>query len=899
VSVEIGWSQTGCWRPDGDPVSATPDLVRILELLERVETHPKECGAEARLLLTHTEFPNVVAAAQRCVGLAERTRGRFGDAREWFEASVATAEAADLQLCAAQSQVGLASCLAASGNYHEALALLNVALPRLDEKSMAAAKNYVGFVLRRTEHPDEAMVAFAEAAAHARSNSQDGELAKILNNRSVLLVEMGDMAGAAGDLRNAVECFDRAGQGLYAAKAEHNLGWLLARQGHVAEALRVYADADARGGEAMTATSTGARDRAELYLTARLFRESLHSARLARELASRDGFRGQLPEIDLLLGRVLACLSSWEKAAESFSSSEHLSREHGRFFTARVARWCFEVSLLRATGRGPNGLASSPAELASRSERGDLHIADLVDVGFSAIMGQLGLAAEDPRNDAIRHMVSAGAHSENATSRVQALVIRTADMARSPGATLNDVAFAVDELLNSICEHFATIPSQELRTLFVDSLRVEPVLVDCAVLFDHPTLYLEWLERLRTSTNGESRIDDDSAHAARTEDLLRRRRYAGEPRERESKPGPVANNSLRDQSQTEFEIRLATWSATRNSKPRFDSDEVFVRTRGIGEPSETLLCYAMSTSDLVVLQQHANDRSLIRLSSTNQIGPAIDAVRIAVSGLLSRNGRSPTPLETQNVIRCTTKIERTLQRLNDLVTPPNLPSGPVAIVGNGVLAAIPWQLLQSLAGRRVATYPTIQDWLSPKLSLGPRAGIVCGPGLKFGEIEADAIAALYDNPIVLTGPQATVESICALMAGVDTLHVIAHGSRRTDSAFFSGIELYDGALTGYDLARLNSTPRRVILSCCDLGAANSKGLSSSFGLMSTLRNRGSNEIAAPVILVDDAETVGVMVSVHRYLRRGWGLADALLETLTNSKSNKTQLTAGSFNTMGR
>jgi tetratricopeptide (TPR) repeat protein len=887
------------------PVRATPDLVRILELLERVETDPNECEAGARPLLTRTEFPNVVAAAQRCVGMAERTRGRFADAQEWFEASIATARAADLQLGAAQSQVGLASCLAASGNYDDALALLNDAMTWLDENSMAAAKNYVGFALRRTEHPHEAMVAFAEAAEHARRNNQDGELAKILNNRSVLLVELGDMVGAARDLRNAVKCFDRTGQELYAAKAEHNLGWLLARQGHVGEALRVYADADARGGEAMTATSTGARDRAELYLTARLLRESLHSARLARELASRDGFRGQLPEIDLLLGRVLACLGSWEQAAESFSSSEQLSREHGRSFTASVARWCFEVSMLRATGSRSNGLDRSRGDMGSSedldlsSESGDLHIADLVDVGFSALVSQLGLAPEDPRNATIRDMVSAGAHSENATSRVQALVIRTADMARSPGVTLGDVAFAVDDLLNSICEHFATVPSQELRTLFVDSMRVEPVLVDCAVFFDRPTLYLEWLEHLRKSTNGESRSDNERAPAVRTEDLLRRRRDAGEPRERESTEVSVANNLLRDQSQTEFEIRLATWSVTRNSNPRFESDQSFIRTHSIEEQSETLLCYAMSTSDLVVLQQHADDRSLIRLSSTTQVGPAIDAVRIAVSGLLSRNGRSPTPLEAQNVMRSTKKVERTLQRLNDLVAPPDLPSGPVAIVGNGVLATIPWQLLRSLEGRRITTYPTIQDWLTPKLPLGPRVGIVCGPGLKFGEIEAEAIAALYDKPIVLTGSDATLESVCALMAEVSTMHVIAHGSRRTDSAFFSGIELYDGAMTGYDLARLNKTPERVILSCCDLGAANSKGPSSSLGLMSTLRNRGSSEIAAPVLLVDDAETVGVMVSVHRYLRRGWGLADALLETLTNSKSHKTQLTAGSFNTMGR
>jgi tetratricopeptide (TPR) repeat protein len=886
-------------------LDTTPaEIVHVVELLKRVETFPDECDFEAREVLEETRSPFAVAVAQRCIGLAERTRGRFGEALLWLEASVATASSADLHLCVAQSQVALASCLAASGEYHVALSILNEALPHLDEKSMASAKNYAGFVLRRTEHPQAALAAFAEAEQFARRNNQVSELAKILNNRSVLLTELGDMEGAEHDLRNAARCFDFTDQGLNAAKAEHNLGWLLARQGRVAEALRVYANADARGGDALAATSTGARDRAELYLTARLFRESLHSATQARELAVRSGFSSQLPEIDLLTGRVLACLGLWEQAAESFSSSEQLCREHGRDFTANVAHWCLEVSSLRGTGSGTvphwdevlrgqfvNTAGSGPRET-------DLHVADLVDVAFAGLVSELGVAPEDPRNRPLRSIVSTGFTSGNATSRIQSLVIRAAFVARIPGAAFSDVALAVTGLLDSIRQHFENVPSQELRTIFVDSMRVEPIVVDCAILFDRPDLYIEWLEQLRRSTNEETRYSGVGTSVVGTEEM--RKLTGSEP---DDGIGPKV--ALRIRSATEFEVRQATWSVIRKSPPRFGSDERLVSPQTNQENLETLLCYAMSTTDLVVLQQHANERQLFRLSPTNHIATAIDAVRIAVSGLLRSAGRSSFPDTIQNLNRRKTAVERTLQRLDNLVAPPALPPGPVAIVGNGLLATIPWQLLSSFAGRPVTTYPTIADWSRPALSSCSSVGIVCGPGLEFGEKETAAVASLYNNAVVLTGSQATIESVCTLMTEVDTLHIVAHGSRRSDSAFFSGIELVGGALTGYDLARLDIAPARVILSCCDLGAANSKGLSSSLGLMSTLRNRGSHEISAPVMLVDDAATAEIMISVHRYLLKGLRLAEAISRTLSDAADTAgamgsiAQLTAGSFNTMGR
>jgi len=107
------------------------------------------------------------------------------------------------------------------------------------------------------------------------------------------------------------------------------------------------------------------------------------------------------------------------------------------------------------------------------------------------------------------------------------------------------------------------------------------------------------------------------------------------------------------------------------------------------------------------------------------------------------------------------------------------------------------------------------------------------------------------------------------------MKVAAHGTFRADSPLFSAIELADGPLTGYDLERLDRAPHQVILSSCDSALSAPVGADELLGLTSALISLGTAGVVASVVPVSDPATVPFMLTLHRHLRNGSRLAEAL------------------------
>jgi CHAT domain-containing protein len=176
---------------------------------------------------------------------------------------------------------------------------------------------------------------------------------------------------------------------------------------------------------------------------------------------------------------------------------------------------------------------------------------------------------------------------------------------------------------------------------------------------------------------------------------------------------------------------------------------------------------------------------------------------------------------------------------------------------------------------------------------GIRVGIVGGPGLEHGSREVDALAELYGDPLVLQGSEATVDAMCDLLNSADVVHVAAHGHRRVDNALFSGIELYDGPLMAYDIERLSRTPETVILSCCDLGAANS-GAFGLLGFSGAMVSRGTRQVAGAVLPVSDEMSRLIMVRLHTSMMQGMSVSEALAHGVTTAGSLLERVTAGAY-----
>jgi len=223
----------------------------------------------------------------------------------------------------------------------------------------------------------------------------------------------------------------------------------------------------------------------------------------------------------------------------------------------------------------------------------------------------------------------------------------------------------------------------------------------------------------------------------------------------------------------------------------------------------------------------------------------------------------------------------------------HLGDGSVIIVPPGRLQAVPWALLPRLRSRAVSVSPSAASWLRARQAAGipgtarrgvGRVVLVRGPGLASGGAEVPLLAADYaadardgrhPPPVVLGDGTATAERVLAALDGAGLAHVAAHGTFRADSPLFSALQLDDGPLTVYDLERLHRGPRRLVLSSCDSGVTAPAGADEVLGLASSLLPLGTTGIVASVVPVDDAAVVPLMTALHRELRAGATLPEAL------------------------
>jgi CHAT domain-containing protein len=101
-------------------------------------------------------------------------------------------------------------------------------------------------------------------------------------------------------------------------------------------------------------------------------------------------------------------------------------------------------------------------------------------------------------------------------------------------------------------------------------------------------------------------------------------------------------------------------------------------------------------------------------------------------------------------------------------------------------------------------------------------------------------------------------------------------------------------LMAYDLERLSKTPKTVVLSCCDLGAANSQGAFGLMGFSGALVSRGSREVVGALLPVSDEMSLPVMVGLHKAMISGLSVSQAVSQGVLNANGQVERVTAGSY-----
>ncbi|MEU9592066.1 CHAT domain-containing protein [Streptomyces sp. NPDC048193] len=157
----------------------------------------------------------------------------------------------------------------------------------------------------------------------------------------------------------------------------------------------------------------------------------------------------------------------------------------------------------------------------------------------------------------------------------------------------------------------------------------------------------------------------------------------------------------------------------------------------------------------------------------------------------------------------------------------------------------------------------------------PRGPVVAPSDSGSGPVAGAGGGGRRGVPVLLEEDEARVPRVLRELDGAALAHIAAHGTFRADSPLFSSLRMADGPLIVHDLERLDRSPYRIILSCCDTARFASVGADELLGLVTALLPLGTAGVVACSAPVNDAAVVPLMLALHKGLDAGLSLAEAL------------------------
>ena len=866
---------------DTAPVIWEPDKLLALAL-----SRPSEALAAAREVLARHPPASQAAVAHQAAGVVFRDFGDIGQAIEEFKNARRFARKAGDHDLESDVSASLASALVLAGQPRRGLSVLDALLERshgVPAGRILIRRAGVCYILGRNSE------ALRDAQAAVGLLTGAGDLvweARALHWRAAVYLAMGDIERADQDYIRVESLWLDCGQQLEYASARQERGLAAHARGdlptalaHLDHAQMLYDRLDIFEADLFVNKCT-------VLLAAGLARDALGEVNAAVARIEQD-HGSAMRRAELVYSAALAAA-----ATADFGLAQERSAEALRLFRRQQRPWWAaraELTLLlcRFGEDEDRAAALLPAARRVTTRLDAMDYARAIDAHL--LTGRIALTA-GRRDEAARHLRTAA----NARHRGQLRTRSVGWLAQATWAEAEQrwrgMLSACDRGLALLDLHLQTLGATELRTLAtVNGAQLADMALRHAVRRADPRLFLEWSERWRGTVLRITpvRPSGDSDLVA---DLAALRNVAARV------------DSSRDSR--------AAVPALERERRRL---ETVVRQRVLRTPAAgTAQAESFRTADLL---DELDDTDLIELTDIDgqlhavvvsgrrlrlvHVGPTSAAVHALAHTLFALRregtGRGTHRLDLAEIGR---RLEANL--LGESVQ--LLRSGPLVVVPNGKLHAVPWGLMPSLRERATAVTPSASAWLRARHVFRPeedRVVLVGGPRLLTGDAEVRHLVKRYPDAMVLADGDATADRVMAAMDGAWLVHMAAHGTFRGDSPLFSAIELDDGPLTVYDLERLKQAPYRVVLSSCSSAIGVAVGADELLGLVSALISLGSAGVVASVVPVNDPATVPLMTALHDHLRAGSDLAGALtLARHAVSDDPVAQATACSFIALG-
>lgn len=700
------------------------------------------------------------------------------------------------------------------------------------------------------------------SAAIARLGDDPVAEARVRMNRSVTRLQRRDAAGAADDLERAAEIFADEGLSVDEGQAQHNRAYVALLQGDLVAALRGMQEARAQAVSSPVARAVADMDQAEVLRDAGLTRDAERALTAAaavfgahRMSQSRGEAEFQLASSQLLHDprQAARTAAAAERRFLALGNSAWAARAAGIRLRARLSRGAVPRSGRRV--RDPRWVPAAGEIEGTASE--------LAAAGFpsEASALRLSFAIWNARQGRPEDVGAIRVHS-TAPMRVQLLAYEARvarAVARRRHAQARRAAAEGLDLLTGWRRSFGSLDLQTSIAMHGNELVFAGLA--SAVQSGRPEVVFEWSERARHLSQQvvPLRPPHDPELAADLAELRMLR--ADDP--------DWAQNARATELRERARTRQWTQTAAGATRTELTLDDLVPE---LGERA-ALLTFVYTGQALMALVVTSEQRRLLPLADAAAARDLLPGLRADLDMVATvRTG----PLAQV--------VQRSLNaRLADLSRA--LLDDPLRIIGDrnvvitapGLLAGIPWAMLPGMRGRAFTLAPSATQWAAVRRDAArPRhAGFAIGPRVARGAEEARTAASAWDDPVLLERETATVDAVTALAAQTDVLHVAAHGQHAVDNPLFSGLELVDGTLFGYDIDRIDSIPGIVVLSACEGGRSSVRWGEEAIGMARIWLAAGARCVIATPVVVADSDACDLLGVMHAGLAEGLDPAEAL------------------------
>jgi tetratricopeptide (TPR) repeat protein len=850
-----------------------------LDLISLAVSRPNEALKRARTVLASDPDPIAASVARQAIGLVLREYGDIDAAVDELRIARQLARHAGSTSREADVLGTLGVALIFAGKSVSGRKALDAAVEQSTGHLQGRMLFRRGAALLVLGRHHEGLKDLNTAIATLRAAGDQGWEARALQERAVCYLSSGSARRAVADLRRAEDLFDASGQELEAAEVTMNRGLVALRLGDLPEALSCFDTAAERFQRLDAVEPDLSIHRCAALTSAGLFRDAMYEAEAA--IGQLDQIHGRpTKRAELLLTAAKCALAAGEPTTALARASEAR-----RLFDRQGRRWWrAHADLVRVSA----GVAAGPVTAAlfrdarrcvralSALSSSDQLLAQLASGRIALALGRTTLAAEQ---------LAAAASGRGHGPPLSRAVAWLAEALRAEAVgDSRRLMHACRRGLDVIDEYRGMLGSSELRAqTTAHGAELANLGQRQALRLGRPRLMLAWSERWRSVALAVPEVRP--------------------PADEELKVELAAMRDISSRLSQGTDLGLRT-APLRREQQRL---ERAVRARALrttgtgldGRSGEGTRGFNVSA----LLDELGNDRLLELVDIEGRLHVLVcgeGKVRRFTAGtakqaaqeltfarfILRRLSYGPAVPSAENVHHRLATMGETLQRVFLGEADAQLGVGKVIVVPPGRLHAVPWGLLPCLRSRAVSVAPSAASWLHARRAAsdgihnaaGGPVVLIRGPGLASQGAEVPQLAADYAGevePVVLGNGSATAAQVLHAIDGARLVHVAAHGTFRADSPLFSALRLDDGPLTVYDLERLRRGPRQLVLSSCDSGVVAPVGADEVLGLASSLIPLGTAAIVASIVPVNDDAVVPLMIALHRELRGGASLAEAL------------------------